>query len=520
MSEVLLVLKLIATWIKTHSWLTTGISAGLLVLWGLLKDFLKQVWSKLQPKLVDATATKIENLSTRYSRKYSQHLSYRHRTFDVKGFSTQGPYALELEQIYVDLAIDPALLNAGEQSPISIPKPIPAPANQAKSGDPHIFAWLLADPHGPHNFAIVGPPGSGKTTLLKHLALTLAARKPRHLKLTPILLFLREHSAAIAANPQVPITDLIEATLKDVPPPPRWFAALLKSGKCLIMLDGLDEVADPNLRAKVVFWVERQRDIHGANRFLVSSRPNGYRQNPIDGFTLLRALPFTHRQVEKFVRNWYLANEIMAHQKDDPGVKQEATRGAEDLLNRLQSTPNLQDLAVNPLLLTLIATVHRYRSELPGRRVELFAEICDVFLGKRQIARGLELDLTPAQKIRVLRVLAYEMMCRNVREIKASDAANIISEPLKLVSPTAEPIAFFKSIEDSSGLVVEHELGEYAFAHLTFQEYLASLHIKEENLLSSLSRDISLTWWHEVARLYAANQTRHGLSRPASIQNS
>ena len=73
---------------------------------------------------------------------------------------------------------------------------------------------------------------------------------------------------------------------------------------------------------------------------------------------------------------------------------------------------------MNPLLLTLIATVHRYRSQLPGRRVELYAEICDVFLGKRQQAKDLELDLTPAQKVRVLRVLAYEMMCREVREIK------------------------------------------------------------------------------------------------------
>jgi hypothetical protein len=59
---------------------------------------------------------------------------------------------------------------------------------------------------------------------------------------------------------------------------------------------------------------------------------------------------------------------------------------------------------------------HRYRSQLPGRRVELFAEICDVFLGRRQQAKGLELDLTPAQKVRALRVLAFDMMCREVRD--------------------------------------------------------------------------------------------------------
>ena len=86
----------------------------------------------------------------------------------------------------------------------------------------------------------------------------------------------------------------------------------------------------------------------------------------------------------------------MSAQRDDPGVRMTAQEGGDDLLQRLRKTPALSDLAVNPLLLTMIATVHRYRSSLLGRRVELYAEICEVFLGKRQQARGMELDLTPS----------------------------------------------------------------------------------------------------------------------------
>ena len=38
---------------------------------------------------------------------YLSHLSYLHRNFDVKGLTTQGVFALELEQIFVDLSLEP-----------------------------------------------------------------------------------------------------------------------------------------------------------------------------------------------------------------------------------------------------------------------------------------------------------------------------------------------------------------------------------------------------------------------------
>jgi energy-coupling factor transporter ATP-binding protein EcfA2 len=487
------------TWIQNHPWHWIQDHPVLAASIGFLATFGKKVWEKLEPKAVDFVAGRLEHRAATmvagYGRLYAKHLYYKHRTFDVKGFSTQGKFALELENVYVDLDVDPAAVGAISQDPIRLPKD--------GVGKRNILAWLAADSGRIHNFAIVGPPGSGKTTLLKHLALLLSPRRAP-LRLTPVLLFLREHASAIGSNADTRLADLIESSLKDLPPPSGWFQSRLARGKCMIMLDGLDEVADPVLRRKVVTWVERQVEFLGANRFLVSSRPNGYRDNPLAGFTALEVLPFHRDQVEKFVRNWYLANEAVAHQKNDPGVHMEAQRGANELLERLRSAPTLQDLAVNPLLLTLIATVHRYRSQLPGRRVELFAEICDVFLGKRQQAKGLELDLTPAQKVRVLRVLAYEMMRREVREIKSDEAAKIIAETLKLVIPGCPPAVFLASIEDSSALVVQKESGMYGFAHLTFQEYLASFHVREEKLVEDLCDQVDRTWWHETARLYAA----------------
>ncbi|MBI1880406.1 MAG: hypothetical protein HYR94_19685 [Chloroflexi bacterium] len=271
-----------------------------------------------------------------------------------------------------------------------------------------------------------------------------------------------------------------------------------------MLLDGLDEVADLESRRKVVNWVEWQMIAHAKNRFVITSRPFGYLSNPVSRVTVLQVRPFTSEQVQRFVYNWYQANEIMSTQKDDPGVAMKAQEGAEDLLQRLRGAPVLLDLAVNPLLLTMIATVHRYHSSLPERRVELYAEICEVFLGKRQQARGLELDMTPAQKQRVLQPLAYYMMEQEIREISLATALVVIAEPLQLVSPTSNGTDFLKMIENSSGLLLEQESGEYSFAHLTFQEYLAAAHAQDQKLVSELVKHIEKSWWHETIRLYAA----------------
>ena len=138
------------------------------------------------------------------------------------------------------------------------------------------------------------------------------------------------------------------------------------------------------VRQEAVNWVQRQMVAYPRNRFIITSRPFGYRSHPLSGVTILEVRSFTPQQVERFVHNWYLANEIMSKQKDDPGVHMRAKAGAKDLLQRLRNTPTLYALAVNPLLLTMITTVHRFRGYLPGKRIALYAEIFEVFLGKRQ----------------------------------------------------------------------------------------------------------------------------------------
>src|SRR5260370_10148976 len=286
--------------------------------------------------------------------------------------------------------------------------------------------------------------------------------------------------------------------------PPEWIERRMNKGKCLVLLDGLDEVADPEQRRQVVQWVQQQMIAYGKNRFIITSRPFGYRSNPLDKVMTLEVQSFTPEQVKQFIENWYRANEIKSAMRDDPGVRMKAEDGARDLLHRLEQSQRLMPLVVNPLLLTMIATVHRYRGSLPGTRVTLYKEVCEVFLGKRQEGRGVKQEVRIEQGLLVLQELAYQMLIDGIREIKCTIAQESIEEALQRISGEWSSQRFLQQIEQVSGLLLERENGVYTFAHLTFQEYLAVVHIREKHLEHFLPERVGVSWWRDAIRLYCA----------------
>lgn len=493
----------IGLFFSSHAHLISTVAAAVGgVVWTAFVGVTSKIWARVEKTVVelvgDAMDIYIRDFASRYRKRYLEHLQHRHRTFDVKGLSTQGIYALAIEQVYVELTVNPTLAGEASVDPIA----------KAVGGQHDIWTFLTSPRMKNHDFAVLGAPGSGKTTLLKHVTLGLAANRGnfRGLKRFPVLLFVRDHAAAIGANPQKTIADIAEeaAAKMGIPAPAGWFGRELARGSCLVMIDGLDEVADATVRKAVAEWLESQLQAFGKNRFLVTSRPFGYKSNPLGHVSVLEVRPFSSEQSESFIKSWYLANEVMSAQKEDEGVRIAAREGAAGLLTRIRATPALAELSVNPLLLTMIANVHRYRSSLPGRRVELYGEICEVFLGKRQQARGMDLDLTPAQKKRVLQPLAFHVMCQEKREVSLAEAVRTISGPLGLVNDRIAPEDFLHNVENSSGLLLERESGVYSFAHLTFQEYLAASHIVEEKQEVELTTKVALPWWHETIRLYVA----------------
>jgi hypothetical protein len=77
----------------------------------------------------------------------------------------------------------------------------------------------------------------------------------------------------------------------------------------------------------------------------------------------------------------------------------------------------------------------------------------------------------------------------------------VVRESTPSVNSASSLLAYGRGLKWFAGAKREWHLRLF---HLTFQEYMASVHIKEERLLTELISRVNQTWWHETARLYSA----------------
>lgn len=413
------------------------------------------------------------------------------RLVDTKGLVTVGPHTPELDDVFVDVSLV-------RRPPQDVPT---GPLDDTLTAyNERLPLEKLIGTSDPRVLAIVGGPGTGKTTLLHYTARHARQRHRRqHL---PVLLYLREHSSTIIRQPDVGLADLIRnaiGTLK-VNEPPEWFEQKLRNGKCVVLLDGLDEIPENQDRKVIATWIERQIQQYQDNHYIVTSRPLGYRTARIGPAEVVQVRPFTTEQVERFVVGWYRETERFSTGAEGEGVKSQAS----DLLRRLAASPELSDLAANPLLLTMIVYVHRFGGPLPEGRAALYGQICKVMLSLRQDDKNLDSKFTNQAKETILSGLAYRMMTKRVsRGIPREEILNQFKLAMRRFSKEAKAEDALAEV-GTNGLIVEGESGRYRFAHHTFQEYMAASHIRAKREVHVLANSVDDPWWRETSLLYAA----------------
>ena len=457
---------------------------------------------------------------------YLNYLLDRHYYLSLKGMgvSDRVPLKLNLLDLYVPLKAR-LELPEGEtwQRNLSLAGRQPTDEEQSLHLSESLPVLNILKEHS--GVIVLGDPGAGKTTFLKYLALRLARAEGEQIGLgdwLPILLPIAAFANALQSR-DVPLDEFIAEYFTgigaDLPIGPMLSEAL-KAGRALILLDGLDEVRDLNLRNTVV---ERVTDFYAfhrrnGNKFVLTSRIVGYRsvRPSAEGLAECTLVDFDDGEIEDFVSRWTHAIEKQA-QGSTAVALADAEADRRELLDAIHENEGVRRLASTPLLLTILALMKRQGVSLPERRVQLYDQYVTTLLSTWNRARSLSgrapgRDLDEIQTVRVLAPLALWMheVSPGVGLVNREDLRRKLEEIFAERgehSPQTAARQFLQDVRDHAALLLERGPGEFGFIHLTFEEYLAAVAIalsgqgNSKPITDLLAPHIGEQAWHEVTLL-------------------
>ncbi|MEB3359198.1 MAG: NACHT domain-containing protein, partial [Synechococcales bacterium] len=378
--------------------------------------------------------------------------------------------ALPLKEVYVPLKINADIGDA------------------LKLGEPRTIWYFLprangSEPDSPsRRLVITADPGFGKTTLTRYLTLSFADQsyKAQNVKaLFPVLLLLRSVYSQIQDEVTPSLSELMVQQIKrlprcqDLPPFDQWLQTQLQQGDLLVMFDGLDEVPDEQ-REKVSRWINWQMQAY-TSQFILTSRPHGYDPTLFRGVRQVKIAPFTNPDKAAFIQQWYQTTlwihkwkplydesqrkpeaERLLLEQVEAQSQAEATEQIDDLNQQLFKNADLTKLAENPLLITIIATVHQSFKSLPKYRKDLYKRIFDLLLEYRPQRRETRLTIPTAEdNQKILQTLALELVQRNETQFTPEQGAEWIAERLTQLRPNESltPEKYLQEIEQVSGVL-------------------------------------------------------------------
>ena len=241
---------------------------------------------------------------------------------------------------------------------------------------------------------IWGKPGAGKTTFLKYIAMECLAEQ-LGADCLPIFLSLKEFSE----KPSKPeLFNYIRYKFLDAGVKAEVIGRFLSHGKGLILLDGLDEVLEKDSR-RVISQIQQLADhLHyGKNQFLITCRIAA-KEYLFQGFREVELADFNQEQIQVFVTKWF--------QSKNPAK-------AKKFIGKLADSKPIQELASNPLLLTLLCLEFEASSTFGSNRAELYKDGVYILLKKWDGNRDIERDqlykgLSAKRKEDLLSLIALE----------------------------------------------------------------------------------------------------------------
>lgn len=258
---------------------------------------------------------------------------------------------------------------------------------------------------------------------------------------------------------------------------------LSRKNKTTIIVDALDE-AVANASWVISALSEIPNRIKNSQVITSSRNSVGYIKNiQFLGVTLL---PFNKDQLKKFIFGWMKSNQ-----------------SAEGLWADIEES-GLSDVARNPLLATIICTLHESGIPLPEnepdvyrRKIELLCGLYDQNKGIRRTKNERSFLETCAQKI------AYQMHARQQREATQEEVFNYLYLSFESRLDKEKVCSVIEDLIDSCNILIRSPGTDYySFGHLRIQEALAAEEIARNRAIDIVGLCLQ-PWWGGALYLYS-----------------
>lgn len=281
----------------------------------------------------------------------------------------------------------------------------------------------------------------------------------------------------------------------------------LDNGKCLVILDALDEIPTLAIRNKVRDEIAIFCGLYYLNRFIISTREAGYLRNRFDEtFLHIKINQFSDYQIRKYSENWFKLyyNNLENFEEFWEKFEEEVKRA------------RCENIISNPIILILALVIFDIEKNLPTRRIEFYQKCIETFLTERENRKGAYVLEDKTKSILSVNLTLPKIAYYKFEHLKDNVGYKFIYSELEnavynsigvtdILNWAAAVKQYIEYLIERTELVQEIDENIYDFAHKTFYEYFLAFYFcktyENEELVNLLGTWIGDSNNDELARL-------------------
>ena len=335
---------------------------------------------------------------------------------------------------------------------------------------------------------VIAPPGSGKTVSLRNLTINkIKERLSRKTNLIPIFINLGYYTGfnqdGSIKEFDVFIDEFFSTLSYKEYLANRYWKTLLKNGKCVFFLDGIDE-----LPRKAGEYEDRSKKIADFvkawpnTQFILSCRELDYNREL--HFQQILIKPFERKHIKSYIKNYFPKKDFKV------------------ILHQIEKSPGIYELCGNPFYLDLVCFFAKYfkpkdktHKKIPENKAQLFDFIIKKFV-ERENEKQIIIDKDDFM-LAMSHLGYYLAVERRVTTIKKDEYINSIQKH-------KHRDMFLYMIEYAiKGDLLEfnEQSQQIRFMHNRFQEFFSSYHLlRNYRHNKSILPESAFTniWWKET----------------------